>query len=333
MLGGTAWLGGLIAAGALERGHEVTCVARGEAGEVPAGTRFVGADREQDDALAAVSRERWDAVVDVARQPGQVRRAVRDLEPVAGRFVFVSSCSAYASQAELGADEDAALLPALVADRMASPEDYGSAKAACEAAVLGAFGRERSFIVRPGLLGGPGDPSGRTDYWPWRFAHPAEQGRILVPDAPDLPTAVLDVRDLVAWMLRAIEDGLSGVCNAQGRPEAFPAHLAAARVAAGSDALPIPAPEAWLQEHGVAEWAGPRSLPLWLVDRDWYGMNARSIDRALAGGLELRPLVDTLRDALAHRESLEPSALRDRAGLADADESGLLAALEERARD
>ena len=32
---------------------------------------------------------------------------------------------------------------------------------------------------RPGLIGGPGDPTGRTDYWPWRFAHPAVPGTVL----------------------------------------------------------------------------------------------------------------------------------------------------------
>ena len=55
--------------------------------------------------LGAVAREHWDAVLDVARQSGHVRRAVAALEPVAERYVFVSSCSVYASQARIGADE------------------------------------------------------------------------------------------------------------------------------------------------------------------------------------------------------------------------------------
>jgi len=37
--------------------------------------------------------------------------------------------------------------------------------------------------ARAGLIAGPGDRSGRTGYWPMRFAHPAtEQGAVLVAD-------------------------------------------------------------------------------------------------------------------------------------------------------
>ncbi|MGN6743756.1 MAG: NAD-dependent epimerase/dehydratase family protein [Amnibacterium sp.] len=74
-LGGTAWLGGTVAADAVARGHDVVCLARGASGSVPPGARLVVADRDDPAALDAVRQERWDAVVDVARQPGHVRRA------------------------------------------------------------------------------------------------------------------------------------------------------------------------------------------------------------------------------------------------------------------
>ena len=58
------------------------------------------------------------------------------------------------------------------------------------------------MIARVGLIGGPGDESGRSGYWPWRFSRPAdEQGSVLVPAAPDLLAAVIDVRDLAAWLV------------------------------------------------------------------------------------------------------------------------------------
>lgn len=125
-------------------------------------------------------------MVDLASEPGQVRRAVRDLEPVAAKYVFVSSCSVYASHATIGADESTELLPPLEADSMAGMEQYGEAKSACENAVLDAFGEQRAAIVRSGLIGGPGDPTGRTSYWVRRFAAPSnEQEQVLAPDAPE----------------------------------------------------------------------------------------------------------------------------------------------------
>ena len=321
VLGGTAWLGHEIAAAAVSRGHQVTCLARGSA--VPAGVRLVNADRDDPDALRDVATTRWDAVVDVARQPGHVRRAVRDLGPVAGLYLFVSTGNVYASQETIGADETAELVPALSADTFDDPEDYGAAKRAGEDAVLAAFGPQRSLIARAGLIGGPGDPSHRTDYWPWRFAHPAVPDVVLVPEAPALPTALIDVRDLAAWLVRAAETGTAGIFNAAGPAVPFPQHLAAARAAADSTAEAFPLPERWLLDHDVSEWAGDRSLPLWLSDQTWYGMNGRSTARALAAGLTCRPLADTLRDALRWRESVAPGT--PVAGLTDRDERDLLA--------
>lgn len=325
ILGGSGWLGHAIAELAVRGGHQVTCVVRRTA--VPAGVRLVRADRDQDDALPGVAASPWDAVIDLARQPGHVRRAVRDLRRVAGRYLFVSTCSVYASQAEIGADEDAALLPPLAAD-VASPEEYGSAKVACEDAVLQAFGDQRSVIVRPGLIGGPGDPSGRSGYWALRFAKPSNpEGRVLVPDTPELPTAIIDARDLASWIVRLAEGTAAGVFDAVGESVLFPDHLAVARSVAGHSGPVVRAPEDWLLERGVAEWSGPRSLPLWLADRDWYGMNSRPSARAKAAGLTLRPPADTLADSLAWDldHVREPGS---GAGLSDSEENALLSELQ-----
>ncbi|MDY0945643.1 NAD-dependent epimerase/dehydratase family protein [Frigoribacterium sp. CFBP9039] len=372
VLGGTAWLGRHIASTAIGAGHEVTCLARGT--DVPDGATLVRADRDRDDALvgaaligaagdvgAAGAAARWDAVIDVAREPGHVRRAVRALEPVADRYLFVSTTSVYASDAELGADETAERVEPLAADLMDGPDDYGPAKAACEDAVLAAFGPDRSLIVRPGLIGGPGDPTGRTDHWVWRFAHPArastapgapaepgqpgqpgerngpgerggpgEPGIVLAPEAPDLPTAVLDVRDLADWLVRCVEQGANGVANALGEVVSFDEHLEAARRAAESDASIVRAPAEWLLARGVGQWAGPRSMPLWIADRAWHGMNARSTVRARSLGLEPRLLVETLRDALEWRSRQTDPDTRP-SGLSSVDHATLLGELGARA--
>lgn len=324
VLGGTAWLGRTIAADAVDRGHAVTCLARGDSGDVASGVRFVRADRDRADAYDQVAGEQWDAVIDVARQPGHVRRAVARLEPVAGQYLFVSSGNVYASQRELNQDESASLLGPLDSDVMGTMEVYGEAKVACEEAVTAAFGPDRSLVARVGLIGGPGDSSGRSGYWPWRFARPSNpEGVVVVPDAPDLPTALLDVRDLAAWLVTCAESGTAGVFNAGANQMSLPDHLAVARSVAGHTGPLLTVSSEWLVEHGVQNWSGPVSLPLWLDDRDWYGMNARDTRRAHAAGLVPRPLEQTLDDTLAWELAL-PQPGPHGAGLTDQDEQGLL---------
>ncbi|WIB00480.1 NAD-dependent epimerase/dehydratase family protein [Curtobacterium sp. MCBA15_012] len=313
VLGGTAWLGRTVVRHALDRGHEVTCLARGT--DVPAGARSVVADRDRDDALAEVlDGSRWDAVVDVSRTPDHVRRAVTALEPVADRYVFVSTVSVYASQGERGADERAPVL-----EPSDDPAEYGAAKVACERAVLHAFGVERASIARAGLVGGPGDHTGRSGYWPWRFARGAETGRpVVVPARTDRPTSVVDVRDLAAWLVGAAEGGRAGVHDVTGEVRTLDRHLEAARTVAAADVPVVPLADAVLLERGVAPWAGERSLPLWIPDDEHQGMNDRPAVRARSAGLTRRPLAETLADALAweRQQPVHPHG----AGLSDDDD-------------
>src|SRR5204863_6008640 len=69
ILGGTAFLGRAVARAAAAAGHDVTCAARGEAGPLADGVRFIKVDRADPAGLAPLDGERFDAVVDVARDP------------------------------------------------------------------------------------------------------------------------------------------------------------------------------------------------------------------------------------------------------------------------
>ena len=323
VLGGTAWLGGYLTATALEQGHHVTCLARGESGTVPEGAVLVRADRDGPGAYDQVSRDDWDVVVDVSRQPGHVVRAVKALEARSASFVFVSSGNVYADHGTPGDDESAALLPALAGEVMESMETYGEAKVACERHVLDAFGTGRTLIARVGLIGGPGDIFDRTGYWPLRFARPAEDdGRVLVPDLPDLGTQVIDVRDLAAWLVDAAGRQVSGTFNATGETMPLWQHLEVAREVAAHSGPLVAVDQEWLLAHEVEPWMGERSLPLWLPP-DYAGFNARDSSKARAAGLSTRPLAETLADTLAWELTREPGHPR-RAGLSDDDERVLL---------
>lgn len=324
VLGGTAFLGREVARAGLSAGHDVTCVARGSSGSVADGARLVRADRTGD-GLGGVEDEHWDAVVDVARDPGQVARAVAVLRGRVGHWGLVSTGNVYADHSVRCADESTPLLAPLESGGE-EPDEYGAKKVACEQHVLGGVGPERVLVARAGLLGGPGDTSGRTGWWPWRFAHPASPGEVLVPDALDEPAQVLDARDLAAWLVRSGESRTTGVVDAVGPTTTLGGLLSVAREAAGSPPVEaVAADPTWLSEQGVEAWMGPRSLPLWLPFPEYAGFAARSGSAARALGLTTRPLVDTLRDALAWEER-RPADQPRRTGLEDADERGLLAA-------
>ena len=325
VLGGTAWLGSTVAATAVGRGHEVTCLARGESGGFPEGVREVRTDRDDSDALDGVRSEDWDALVDVSRQPGQVRSAVAALSDRVGHAVFVSTGNVYADHSTPGQDETAALLPPLPGDTMESMETYGEAKVACEQAVVAGFGADRSLLARAGLIGGPGDVSGRTGYWPVRMARPArDDGAVLVPDASGQPTQVIDVRDLAGWLVTAAERGVPGAFDTTGAIVSLAEHLETARRVAGHDGHLVAVSSAWLLEHGVEPWMGERSLPLWLPGESYAGFLTREGVRARAAGLATRPLEETLADVLEWE--LQQGVDRERsAGLRRDDERSLLA--------
>src|SRR5512143_565682 len=99
ILGVTKFLGRHIVDSALARGHTVTLFNRGKTnpGLFPLVETILG-DREHD--IAKLAGRTWDAVVDVAGYfPRIVRLSASSLEGSVGRYVFISSISAYASLA------------------------------------------------------------------------------------------------------------------------------------------------------------------------------------------------------------------------------------------
>lgn len=332
VLGGTAWLGREVARAALAQGYDVTCLARGSSGPALDGARLVRADRTTPDAYDGVADRDWDAVVDVARQPGQVRSALDALAPRAGHWTFVSTCSVYADHGTPGADETAPLLPALAAPE-GTMEQYGEAKVACEQACQEAVA-DRLLVARAGLIAGPGDSSDRFGYWPARFAlaaeaDPAWPSTVLVPDTADFATQTIDVRDLADWLVRSARAGTTGVFNAVGPDEPLRSVLQAAARVAGYDGPVEAVGSRWLHERGVEDWMGPRSLPLWIADPEWAGFGARDGSAARAAGLMYRPLEALVAGALAWEREL--GLHRDRsAGLTAAQERELLAAWADR---
>jgi nucleoside-diphosphate-sugar epimerase len=319
VLGGTKFLGRAVVDAALAAGHELTLFNRGQTnpGLYPDVEQLHG-DRTED--LGALRGRHWDAVVDTSGYvPSVVRASARTLNG-AGLYCFVSSISAYASfagpvregdaEAELGDQPADELLPDYA--------NYGALKVLCERAVKEVFG-DRAFIVRPGLIVGPHDPTGRFTYWPHRFAR---GGEVLAAGPAERSAQFIDVRDLGEWIVRSCARGVTGTFNATrpGIPWGELVEACVAETARGATAVWVD--DDFLVAHGVGEWM---ELPLWIADRGEVGIHMADVSRAQAEGLTVRPLEETVRDTLT---LAEPTAA---AGLAPAREAELLAHWRERA--
>jgi 2'-hydroxyisoflavone reductase len=223
-----------------------------------------------------------------------VRQSVELIE--APYYLFVSTRSVYADLSR-ATDEDAETHGDVDSEEIM--EHYGELKAMCERVV-----RERpGAIVRPGLIVGPHDPTGRFTYWPHRIAR---GGDVLAPGPPDEPVTLIDVRDLGAWIVRLCEDGTHGVFNAIDRTTWADLLNACVR-GTSADARLVWIPSSWLAEQGVGEWM---ELPLWVTSEELKGLHDVENARAVAAGLTFRPLEETARDTLAEAQTTAEAGMK-----------------------
>ena len=290
VLGGTGFIGPHMVRYAVSRGHTVTLFNRGRTNPhlFPELEKLVG---DRDGNLAALEGRSWDAVID---NSGYVPRHVRDSAQLladSGRYLFVSSISAYRDLAPAGITEDYEV------GRLDDPTveqvtgaTYGPLKALCEEAVQEVFG-ERANIVRPGFIVGPGDPSDRWTYWPVRVSM---GGDMVAPGTPDGPVQFIDARDLGRWIVRMLENEVGGVFNGAGpvEPLAMGTFLETCREVSGADVVFHWVGADFIQGENV-------SFPIWSPTTGEFG-GAHRIDiaRAIATGYASRPLAETVRDTL-----------------------------------
>ncbi|MEJ7832377.1 MAG: epimerase [Nocardioides sp.] len=296
VLGGSRFLSRAVAVEAVRRGHDVTCACRGASGQIPDGSVHAVVDRTGE-LPPELTEATYDAVVDVARHPSWVRKAVAAFP--GAHWVFVSTINVYADEATPGGRPGAAALHDPVhtdEDPGTSPEVYGAMKVSCEQTVLEAAS---AMVVRPGLIVGPDDPTGRFTYWPARLGDAADGDEVLAPGSPDDVVQIIDVRDLASWIVDSAETRRTGVYDGIGPAMPIAGLLAQAAAGAGVRPRLTWVPQEFLEQQEVEPWAGDRSVPLWLPRPAYDGMLSHDVTPSIEAGLSIRPVSDTTRDTLA----------------------------------
>lgn len=295
VLGGTWFVGRVVAEQAVARGWDVTIFNRGRSGHAPTGTAEIHGDRENVvDLKRLAASGPWDAVVDVhGSVPTVVRDSVRALQSVVERYVFVSTISAYQAWPHEPVSEESALHPGNPdwdpGFRHWDAVAYGPLKAGCEAAIRRDLPEEQSLILRPGVVLGPYEYVGRMRWWLGRVR---QGGGVLAPGDPGRTIQPVDVRDVARFLLNMTESRQSGIYNvappAAGATFADLLHHCIAVTKADAEVVWVD--EDWLIKYSVRQWT---ELPLWRKGAGTWAMDTR---RAREAGLRCRPLSDTVAD-------------------------------------
>ena len=303
VIGGSLFVGRHLVEAAAARGDQVTVFNRGQTTTLwPQAVRVLHGDRKAE--LSTLAAGNWDAVVDSCGYlPRDVARMAESLWGRVGRYVFISSISVYADfsrpndeQSALGCIDDADT-------ELVDGRTYGPLKALCETALRACFG-EQALSIRPGLIVGPHDPTQRFTYWPARVARAADAKPVLVPGTAQDLVQFIDVRDVVAFVLRAIDAGCSGPFTVTSPPRALTmgALLDACALVAGTQPRWCWASAEQVERCSLQAWI---DLPVWLPPVGEHAAFALADTRAAqAAGLTVRPLAQTIADTLAWYRSL-----------------------------
>ncbi len=328
VLGGTRFVGRAYVEKARAAGHEVTLFNRGTTNpELFPDVEKVRGDRDGD--LSGLAGRTWDEVFDPACYlPRIARRSAEVLRDATPHYTFVSSLSAYGDATTTGQDESGpvATTPDPTVEEV-TDETYGPLKVLAEREVQRVYG-DRALILRPGFICGPYDTIDRMPYWLRRVEH---GGEMLAPERPDFPVQLIDARDIAWFALTLAPRGQGGVYNlcAPQEPYRMGDLLSEAGRVVGNPHPDLTWASAdFLLELGLYEW---EAFPWWVPPQE-IAFSRFDASRALAAGLEVRPVADSFRDCWEWDRSRGSVPLRENVGLSAEREAELLAAWHARDR-
>ncbi|GLY21643.1 reductase [Micromonospora sp. NBRC 101691] len=295
MLGGTRFVGRHIVEECLRRGDDVTVLYRGRSPSPFAGiSRHVLTDRRAPTVeAAAVLAEPWDAVIDTSARDVDDLRSVLPLFGGVGRYLFVSSCGVY--RRTLGRHGLTERAPTIAADVSHPVRASATRKLRCERYLRRRLDRTDVplLIARLGLVIGRYDDSERLAYW---LERALRGGDVLVPMDDRQAIQLIDAVDVARFLRDAIDQRRTGVVNVAGARTTARTLVDTVLTSAGRAVAPCRVGEEFALAHRLQPWT---EIPLWLpASSPELALMSVSNSRAIDAGLTLRPLADSITDAL-----------------------------------
>lgn len=224
ILGGTSFLGPHQIAYAISRGHSISTFTRGKTKSTTHKELFDQVEQligDREDNLTALENRSWDVVIDNSgRKTEWTEKTANLLKEKSGIYLYISSTGVHYPYLKAGLNETSEVAlsvpETLPQDYMKLSYDYGVMKATSELAAAKAFGKDRTIVVRPTYMIGPGDLTNRFIHWPVRLNR---EGEILVPGREEDPVQYIDVRDVAEWCIRLAENKAAGTYAAVGPAE------------------------------------------------------------------------------------------------------------------
>lgn len=327
VLGGTGFIGPYMVRAAMRRGHSVTLFNRGRTDNAlfPELETIRG---DRNNGLDSLQGRHWDVVIDnCGYVPRHVRDSARLLAPNVSHYLFVSTVSVYAS---LTADSDENSPLATIADEtieQVTSETYGALKALCETAVMQEVGAERTTILRPTYICGPGDRTDRLTWWP---ARTSRGGEMLWPGRPEDHIQVIDVRDFGDFTIHCVEQKTAGVYNTATPVRDY----SIGELLTDCQSLTATAVDAvWVDEAFALAASRNQpvrnhgAFPVWRPQRGPDAMAAQVVSAAARNaGMHNRPVRETVGDLLDWWQTLpEARTSKLQAGITPEYEAQLLA--------
>ncbi|BDU36971.1 NAD-dependent epimerase/dehydratase family protein [Vibrio nigripulchritudo] len=214
VLGGTGFLGTKLVEDCLRQNHRVTVFSRGATEDhLSEDVHRITGDRDVGLTELSSCPEKWDVCVDMCGYtPKQVRDGIEHLKDKVDHYIYISAVRSFLPSPEQVITETSPQYDLVDENiQIIDSQTYGASKALCEAILAKGF-PEKYTILRPQVIVGAGDKSGRLTYWISRI----QNEKVLLPGDGEDFLQLVGVKDVSQFITHVISNRILGDFNLAG---------------------------------------------------------------------------------------------------------------------